>query len=413
MSIQSALRAFTRRREEFRRAGLKVESLARPVLQAIRKEGDRAVFRYTQKWDRVKLKSLRVSTAEMKTAEKKISAEDRDILEKTADRFRKFYETQNPRAPAFTDATGFYSERLVPLDRAGLYVPGGRAPLISTLLMLSIPAEIAGVKERYVATPPSRDGTIPPMILAAASIANVTAVFKMGGAQAIGAFAYGTRTVPRVDKIFGPGNAYVTAAKKLVFGETGIDLLAGPSELVLIADDSADPELVSEDLLAQAEHGPDSVSLLLTVSRSLASSVRKLLDKSLSGQIFVVVLKSIQECVSAASEVAPEHLTLNVAEPEKWVSSLGPAGAIFLGRTAVAHGDYVAGPNHTLPTSGAARYSSPLSVEAFMRRSSVLLVRDPSGELTRLGAALADREGLSHHARSLRLRLGDRGGEPR
>lgn len=407
MTVQSSLKSFDRSREEFRKRSLRAEKSVRPILDAVRKDGDKAVLRFTRRWDQANLKRLTVSEEEFESARGRVDTSQRLILEAVFERFQRFYASQKLRAVPFVDDTGFYSERVAPLDRVGLYVPGGRAPLISTLMMLAIPARVAGVPERYVATPPQPDGKIPPLLLEAARMADATAVFKMGGAQALAAFAYGTRTVPKVDKVFGPGNVYVTAAKKLLFGEVGVDLLAGPSELVIIADESASPQMLVQDLLAQAEHGPDSLSLLLTTSGAIAAEVRKGIagqNKSLIRQIFVVQLKTIDDCVAAASEAAPEHLSLAVAEPEKWIRKIGPAGAIFLGSTAIAYGDYIAGPNHTLPTAGAARFSSPLSLESFFRRSSILNVRDADGELARLGAAMADWEGLRHHAQSLRLR---------
>ncbi len=388
-------------------SGDPAEKTAREVLRQVRIAGDRAVLSYTRRWDKARLRSLRVSGEEFRAAEKFVTAEDRAVMEAVARRFRQFYNAQHLRGAPFVDHSGFYSERVTPLDRVGLYVPGGRHSLISSLFMQAIPADVADVPERFVATPPRPDGKIPPLLLAAARIANVTAVFKMGGAQAIAAFACGTRTVPKVDKVFGPGNRYVTAAKRLVFGDVGIDMLAGPSELVVIADETARPVFVAEDLLAQSEHGPDSLSLLLTDSPALAGAVRDILQVeggSYLKQIFISVLASPQACCEAAAKAAPEHVSLQVREPEKLLPLVGPAGAIFLGPTAVAYGDYIAGPNHTLPTAGAARFSSPLALESFFRRSSILSVRDPDGELTRLGAIMAEWEGLSHHARSLRAR---------
>ncbi len=378
----------------------------RRILDDVRRRGDRAVLDYTAKWDKAKLKSLLVTKQEFTRAERSVPVEERRVLEQVAERFRRFYEAQKMRSVPVVDKTGFYSERVAPIDRVGLYVPGGRAPLVSTMLMLGIPAQVAGVPERYAATPPQRDGSILPHMLVAAKLSDVTAVYKMGGAQAIGAFAFGTKTVRRVDKIFGPGNTYVTTAKSLVFGLVGIDTLAGPSELVVIADDSADAELVAEDLLAQAEHGEDSQAILLTTSRRIECEVKEIVstETHLKKQIHVFLARSLKTCVEAAADQAPEHLSLAVQEPEKLLPDIGPAGAIFLGSTAVAHGDYVAGPNHTLPTAGAARFSSALSIEAFYRRSSIVNVRDPDGELSRLGAVMAEIEGLSHHSRSLRLR---------
>lgn len=403
----SSLSAFAKCRNEFRLRSVRAEAAVRPVLNAVRREGDKAVFRYTKRWDMAELVRLEVSEEEFESAHHAVSAAEQLVIETAAGRLRKFYESQKLRAAPYVDDTGFYSERIAPLDRVGLYVPGGKAPLLSTLLMLAVPAGVAGVPERYVATPPRPDGSIPPLIAEAARKTGVTAVFKMGGAQAMAAFAYGTRSVPKVDKLFGPGNIYVTAAKKLLFGAVGIDMLAGPSELVVIADETASADFLAEDLMAQAEHGPDSLSVLFTTSAKLGAVVKKKIEKAESGfrkQIFVVTLKSIQACVAGAAEIAPEHLCLSVAEPEKLLPSIGPAGAIFLGSSCVAYGDYIAGPNHTLPTAGTARHASPLSLESFFRRSSILQVRDPDGELARIGSTLADWEGLNHHARSLLLR---------
>lgn len=406
-TLSSSLRAFTRRRAEFRKLSARAERAVEPILRAVQKGGDKAVLRFTKKWDGASLKSLHVSEEEFESAHRAVDTSRRLILEAVIARFQKFYDTQKLRGAPFVDETGFYSERISPLDRVGLYVPGGKAPLISTLLMLAIPAKTAGVPERYVATPPGPDGKIPALIAEAAKLTGVTGVFKMGGAQAMAAFAYGTRSVPKVDKIFGPGNAFVTAAKKLLFGEVGVDMLAGPSELVVIADETASVDFLAEDLMAQAEHGPDSLSLLLTTDAGVAATVSKKIVESASAyrrQIFIVTLKTTQECVSAAAEVAPEHLGLIVAEPEKLLRTVGPAGAIFLGTSGIAYGDYIAGPNHTLPTAGCARFFSPLSLESFFRRSSILSIRDPDGELARIGATLAEWEGLPHHAQSLKLR---------
>lgn len=398
----SGLKAFESRRAEFYRRCRKAESAVRPILRDVERRGDAAVLKYTRRWDKAKIKRLEVDEDEFELAHHTVETSQRMVLEVVIERFHKFYEAQRFRAAPYVDETGFYSERVRPMDRVGLYVPAGRNPLISSLLMLAIPAKVAGVPERFVATPPMPDGTISPLMAEAAKMTGVTAVFKMGGAQAMAAFAYGTRTVPKVDKIFGPGNVYVTAAKKLLFGSVGIDLLAGPSELVVVADDSASGDFIAEDLLAQAEHGPDSIALLLTTSRKVAETVKKKIGRG--AQIFIVVLKTIQDCVGAAADIAPEHLGLCVAEPEKLLPSVGPAGAIFLGTSCAAYGDYIAGPNHTLPTAGSARFSSPLSLESFFRRSSILQIRDSDGDLARIASAMAEWEGLQHHARSLYLR---------
>lgn len=406
-TLTSSLKVFSRRRQEFLRAGLRIESKVRTILRAVQKQGDAAVLRYTRKWDGAKLKTLSASPEEIESAALSIDTAQRVVLEAVIDRLTRFYGAQKLRGIPFVDETGFYSERVSPIHRVGLYVPGGRAPLISTLLMLAVPAKVAEVPERFVATPPRPDGSIPPLIAAAARAAGVTAIFKMGGAQALAAFAYGTRSVPRADKIFGPGNRFVTAAKKLLFGQVGVDMLAGPSELVVIADETASPDFLAQDLLAQAEHGPDSLSLLLTTSARLAETVLKKIEgigAAARKQIFIVVLKTVQDCADAAAGIAPEHLGLCVAEPEKVLPAVGPAGAVFLGTSCAAYGDYICGPNHTLPTAGSARFFSPLSLESFFRRSSILQVRDPDGELARIGATLADWEGLPHHAQSLRLR---------
>lgn len=406
-TLNSGLKAFARRRREFRQMCIRAEKAVRPVIRDVQREGDKAVFKYTKRWDRANLKNLAVTDGEFEYAQGQVDTAQRLVLEAVIDRFRKFYETQKLRGAPFVDDTGFYSERVAPLDRVGLYVPAGKAPLISTLLMLAVPAKVAGVPERFVATPPRPDGSIPPLIAAAAKLTGVTSVFKMGGAQAVAAFAFGTRTVPKVDKIFGPGNIFVTTAKKLLFGEVGIDMPAGPSELVVIADDTASADFLAEDLMAQAEHGPDSLSILLTTSAKLGSEVKNRIAKdktSIGKQIFIVYLKTVPACIAAAADIAPEHLGLCVADPEKVLPDIGPAGAIFVGSSCIAYGDYVAGPNHTLPTAGAARFFSPLSLESFFRRSSILRIRDNDGELARIGSALADWEGLVHHARSLKIR---------
>lgn len=388
------------------------------IVNAVRRQGDRAVLRYERWLDhwRPTRALLRVSAAERRAAGKLVPRSLRQALAHAADHIRAFHRRQLAR-PARMIRTGVsVSERRLPLNRVGVYVPGGMAPLVSTVLMNVLPARVAGVREVALATPPGPDGRVSPALLYAADLAQADVVYRLGGAVAVAALAFGTETVPRVDKIVGPANVFGTEAKRQVVGQVGIDSLAGPSEILILADDSAQPDQVAWDLLAQAEHGSGAVSLLVTPSGRLADAVagevRRIAKKypgfAAAGRMAtVLVAKSLNEAAALAEAYAPEHLSLQTRQPEKWLARIRRVGAAFLGpMTAQALGDYIAGPNHVLPTGGTARWSSALSVRDFERYTSVVKYA-PAG-LRREGpaaVALAEAEGLHAHAGSIIARL--------
>lgn len=383
-----------------------ISKTAAAIVERVKREGDRAVLELTRQFDAPKLQAIEVGESEWKAALKAISPKEKKLLKTVHARLTAFYESMRPDNRAVVDSAGFFAQRWTPVDSAGLYVPGGNAPLVSTVFMLGVPARVAGCAVRVMASPPGPDGKLPAVMLAAAREAGIARVFKMGGAQAIAALAYGTKSVPAVDKIFGPGNLYVTMAKKYVFGQVGVDSLAGPSELMIIADAQADPKWIFEDLLAQAEHGPDSATLLVSTSEPLLKAVRKLIPESIKKQVFLARAANLDDAASCANRIAPEHLQLAVEAPQKLLPLIRHAGAIFLGPlSATAFGDYIAGPNHTLPTAGTARFSSALTVYDFMKASSVIAMT-PAGvkQLAPLAEQLAAIEGLEHHQRSLAAR---------
>lgn len=397
------------------------EETVRAILDDVRQNGDAALFAYAKKFDRAELTSLLVSEQEIDEAAASIDPTFYETLEQAADNIRDFHKRQVRQGFSISERKGvLMGQRVLPLDRVGLYIPGGTASYPSTVLMNAIPAKIAGVKEIALATPPSPDGSVAAPILAAARVAGVERIYKMGGAQAIAAFAYGTQSVKRVDKITGPGNMYVATAKRMVYGLVDIDMIAGPSEILVIADDSADPLFVAADLLSQAEHDAMAASILLTTSETLAKAVQSELkrqvallsrkdiaERSLRENGRIVVVNSLFEAAELSNEVAPEHLELCVADPFSIMGLIRHAGSIFLGNYAPeALGDYFAGPNHTLPTNGAARFSSPLSVDDFVKKSSFLYYsRDALCAVQERIADFAEREGLSAHARSVRIRF--------
>ena len=392
------------------------------IVEEVGRRGDEALFEYTARWDGhvVTAETVEVSAEDRKASAVKLPPEDREVLRLAAERIERFHEHQRSKGWMASDEEGVeLGQRILPLERVGIYAPGGLACYPSTVLMTAIPARIAGVREIILVTP-SRDGRIQPMIAAAAEIAGVNRIFKIGGAQAIAALAFGTASVPRVDKIVGPGNAYVAAAKKMVFGRVAIDMIAGPSEILIIADGTGDAALVAADLLAQAEHDEMAGAVLLTPDESFAKSVAQEIENNLADlprrEIAVraleafgglVVTQDLAEAVALANRFAPEHLELMVQNPRELLPELRNAGAIFLGfHTPEALGDYVAGPSHVLPTGGTARFSSPLGVDDFVKRTSVLSFSHKA--LERYGKAairLAEMEGLEGHGRSVRLRL--------
>ncbi len=399
------------------------EATVREVLQAVQRQGDRALLHYTAEFDRIDLKpdELRVSGSELDAAYQQVSQDLLQAIRLACKQIESFHRQRVPKSWVhFGDDEIVLGKRYTPVDRAGLYVPGGQASYPSTVLMNAIPAKVAKVPRIVMVTPPGRESGINPAVLVAAQEAGVTEIYRVGGAQAIAALAYGTETIPAVDVITGPGNIYVTLAKKLVFGTVGIDSLAGPSEVLVIADRTANPVFVAADMLAQAEHDQMASAILLTddsvlarkvvdeVERQLEEHPRRLLtEKAIANYGLVVVVESLEEAAELSNEFAPEHLELEVADPWALLEQIRHAGAIFLGSaTPEAVGDYLAGPNHTLPTSGAARYASPLGVETFLKHSSLIQYSQTALEKV-AGAidALATAEGLPSHADSVRLRV--------
>ncbi len=393
------------------------------VIDNIRDNGDKALLGYTEKFDGVKLEAsqIRVTDEEIAAAKASIDPELMGVMERAAANIRAFHEKQKEEG----FMTDVYSGakvgvRVRPISIAGVYVPGGTAPLPSTVLMDVIPASVAGVGRIVFATPPRKDGTIAPVILAAASIAGATEIYKMGGAQAIAAMAYGTETVPRVDKICGPGNIYVNTAKRLVYGQVDIDMFAGPSEILIIADKTANPEYVAADMLSQAEHDKMASAIVLTDSQELAEKVLEAVDrrsdaaerkeqlsKSLEDYCAIIVCDSLDTAVGFSEEIAPEHLELCVADPEEFSKRINNCGAMFLGSFSPEPlGDYFAGPNHTLPTSGTARFFSPLNTGDFYKKMSVINYnRESLEQVYKDVAAFADSEGLTCHAAAVRARF--------
>ena len=400
-----------------------VERTVAAILADVRERGDAAVLEYTERFDRVRaarVAELELPRRELEKARAQLERGQREALEAAAARIRAFHERQRSESWQFTEPDGtMLGQRVTAVGRAGLYVPGGKAAYPSSVLMNALPAKVAGVGELFMVVP-TPGGERNPLVLAAAAIAGVDRVFTVGGAQAIAALAYGTQTIPQVDKIVGPGNAYVAAAKRRVFGTVGIDMVAGPSEILVICDGSTDPDWIAMDLFSQAEHDEAAQAILVSPDAGFIERVARSIDKLLGGMPRREVIEaslarrgalihasSLEEACEIANRVSPEHLELSVQEPEKWLEKIRNAGAIFLGRySSEAIGDYCAGPNHVLPTSRTARFSSPLGVYDFQKRSSVIAVsREGAQTLGRLAATLARGEGLQAHARSAELRL--------
>jgi histidinol dehydrogenase len=392
------------------------------IVAAVRARGDEALLEYTARFDgyRCEAAGLRIGEADWR-AERDVAEDVRAALAYAAARIERYHKEAAPRAWRITDEHGsVLGQEIRPLDRVGIYVPGGRAVYPSTVLMTAIPARVAGVREIVLVTPPAPDGSVSPVVLAAARIAGVTEAYRVGGAQAIAALAYGTATIRPVDKIVGPGNIYVALAKRRVFGQVGIDMVAGPSEVVVVADRSATAAWIAADLLAQAEHDPMARAILITDSAALIDAVaaavaeqlgglprRAIARESLEANGALVLAADLSQAVEIANRLAPEHLGLHVSDPERLLPAVRHAGAIFLGHwSPEAVGDYVAGPNHVLPTAGTARFSSPLGTEDFVKRSSVIGYSD-RGLAAALGAirALTRAEGLDAHGASAAIRL--------
>mgnify|MGYP005869821173 CR=1 FL=1 len=396
---------------------------AEAIVLDVRSRGDEAVLEYTNRFDRMNVSSmdeLMISAEEMKAALDGLPADQREALIAAADRIREFHENEKLESFSVTDPLGNrLGLRVTPVDSVGLYVPGGKAAYPSSVLMNAMPAKVAGVKhiEMVVPTP---GGEKNPLVLAAASLCGVSRAWAIGGAQAVAALAYGTKTIPSVDKIVGPGNAYVAAAKRYVFGRVGIDMIAGPSEILIICDGKTNPDWIAMDLFSQAEHDELAQAILLTPDAEFARAVqasierqlplmprRAIIEKSLTNRGAIVVTRDLDEACALADRIAPEHLELSVEDPEYWAEKIHHAGALFLGRyTSEALGDYCAGPNHVLPTSRTARFSSPLGVYDFQKRTSMLHVSSEGVEvLGRIAATLAEGESLQAHAESARYRL--------
>ncbi|MBR7132592.1 MAG: histidinol dehydrogenase [Clostridia bacterium] len=391
------------------------------IIENVKQNGDTALFEYCEKFDKAKLSSLEVSAEEIEEAFASVEPRFIEILEAAAENIRNFHKCQVRNSFIINDCDGIVTgQKVTPIEKVGLYVPGGTAAYPSTVLMDSIPAKIAGCKEICITTPPSADGKINPAILAAAKIAGVDRIFKIGGAQAVAALAYGTQTVPKVDKIVGPGNAFVAEAKRQVFGRVSIDMIAGPSEILVIADGKSNPAFVAADLLSQAEHDRMASAVLVTDSEELAQRVSeeieaqlKLLPReeiartSIDNNGKIIIAENISDVIDVANEIAPEHLELCVDNPFDYLDKIKNAGSIFMGRYCPeALGDYFAGPNHTLPTSGTARFSSPLSVDDFVKKSQyTYYTKEALAKVASDVAFFAEKEGLSAHAKSATIRI--------
>ena len=397
-----------------------VEETVAEILRGVKERGDAALREYAEKFDHVRLDSLTVSEEEMREALEKTDPAFLAVLEKAAANIRKFHQRQVQNSFILNDEDGVVmGQKIIPVDRAGLYVPGGTAAYPSTVLMDVIPAKIAGVREVVLTTPPGKDGKIHPAILAAAKVAGADRIVKAGGAQAIGALAYGTESVPKADKIVGPGNAFVAEAKRQVYGLVSIDMIAGPSEILIVADRTSDPAHLAADLLSQAEHDRLATAVLVTDSRELAEAVRAELERqipqleraeiaraSIDNNGKIIVAPTLRSAIDIANEIAPEHLELHVDNPFDYLDGIRHAGSVFLGKNCPeALGDYLAGPNHTLPTQGTARFSSPLSVDDFVKKTQyTYFTRDALARVAEDVALFARQEGLTGHARSALIR---------
>ncbi len=398
-----------------------VQKIVSDIISDVRARGDAALFDYCEKFDKVKLDALEVAPEEIDAAVKAMEPAFIETLETAAKNIRQFHEKQVRSSFIITEREGVVmGQKVTPLDRVGLYVPGGTAAYPSTVLMDAIPAKIAGCGEIVITTPPGKDGKVNPAILAAAKVAGVDRIFKVGGAQAVAALAYGTETIPCVDKIVGPGNAFVAEAKKQVFGRVAIDMIAGPSEILIVADQKSDPVHVAADLLSQAEHDRLASAVLVTDSMALAEAVQAEVERqvralprvdiasaSIDKNGKIIVADDLDQAIEIANDLAPEHLELCVDNPFDYLDRVRHAGSIFMGRNCPeALGDYLAGPNHTLPTGGTARFYSPLSVDDFVKKSQyTYFTRDALAAVRDQVALFARKEGLEGHARSVMKRF--------
>ncbi|MGE4535087.1 histidinol dehydrogenase [Halomonas sp.] len=402
-----------------------VQARVAEILAAVKARGDAAVVEATNRFDRLAasgMQELILTAPRLRQAYDGLPEAQREALAQAAERIRLYHERQKPESWHYTEADGtVLGQQVAPLDRAGIYVPGGKAAYPSSVLMNAIPAHVAGVRE-IIMVVPTPDGILNELVLAAAHLAGVDRVFTIGGAQAVAALAYGTESVPRVDKIVGPGNIYVATAKRAVFGQVGIDMIAGPSEILVVSDGGTDPEWLAMDLFSQAEHDEDAQAILVSwdtehlaaveaaIERLLPTLEREaIVRESLARRGALIACRDRAEAVSLINRIAPEHLELSVANPEGWLPEVRHAGAIFMGRhTAEALGDYCAGPNHVLPTSGTARFSSPLGVYDFQKRSSIIhCSAEGASQLGRVASVLARGESLTAHARSAEYRIRD------
>ncbi len=400
-----------------------VSAVVSEIIENVKINGDKALYFYAEKFDKVKLNSLKVTEEEIDSAVNSVDKEFIEILRQAAENIREFHTAQIRSGFEIKRADGaILGQKIIPIERAGLYVPGGTAAYPSTVLMDAIPAKIAGCKKVVIITPPNKDGGVNPVILAAASVAGVDEIYKVGGAQGIAALAYGTKSVPKVDKIVGPGNAFVAEAKRQVFGKVSIDMIAGPSEIMVVADENSNPKHVAADLLSQAEHDKMASAVLVTDSENLANAVSVELERqipllaraeiaraSIDDNGKIIITETIDKAIEIANAIAPEHLELCLDEPFDYIDKIVNAGSVFMGRNCPeALGDYMAGMNHTLPTSGTARFSSPLSVDDFIKKTQYAYY--PENALKGLYKQVeyfAKKEGLTAHAKSATVRFED------
>mgnify|MGYP003606878218 FL=1 len=398
-----------------------VNTIVKNILDDVKLRGDQALYDYNKKFDNVSLSSLQVTEKEIEDAFNRLDKELLDVIRYSHENIVRYHTKQKRNDFLDKDTDGVILGQIInPIEKVGIYVPGGTAAYPSTVLMNAVPAKVAGVEEIVMVTPPNEDGTISDVILAAAKIAGVTKIFKVGGAQAVAALSYGTETIPAVYKIVGPGNIFVAMAKKMVFGEVAIDMVAGPSEVLIISDDSSDPVHIAADLLSQAEHDKLAACILVTTSEELAKSVaveiesqlaelprQEIARESINNNGRIIIAKNIEEAILISNEIAPEHLELAVMDPFALLSKIKNAGSIFLGHnTPEPLGDYLAGPNHTIPTSGTAKFASPLSVDDFIKKSSVIYYSKEALEKVKDKVILfAESEGLTAHANSVRKRF--------
>ncbi len=398
-----------------------VEKIVSDIIADVKQNGDSALYNYAKKFDKATISSLRVTEEEINDAVKSVDAEFIRILERAAKNIRSFHEKQVRTSYIISEENGVVTgQKITPIDKVGLYVPGGTAAYPSTVLMDSIPAKIAGCSEVVMVSPPNSEGKINPVILAAAYVAGIDKIYKTGGAQAIAALSYGTESIPRVDKIVGPGNKFVAEAKKQVFGQVSIDMIAGPSEILIIADEKTNPKYAASDLLSQAEHDKMASAVLITDSMELAHKISAELEKqipmlerseiarvSIDNNGKIIVVNDLMTAIEVSNEIAPEHLEICVDNPFDYLDQIKNAGSIFMGRNCPeALGDYMAGPNHTLPTSGTARFSSPLSVDDFVKKSQYTYYTKKALENIAYDVEyFATKEGLTAHAKSAVIRL--------